>query len=90
MLTGSGWAVAVATVLLLVGGAVADYPELLLLGLAGLVVLVLAAVWMAMGPDVVILREIRPLRVTEGETARGVLTVTNKATRRSPPFLAIE
>jgi uncharacterized protein (DUF58 family) len=90
MLTGSGWAVAVATVLLLVGGAAAGYPELLVLGLAGLVVLVLAAVWMAMGPDVVIRREIRPLRVTEGETARGVLSVTNKATRRSPPFLAIE
>ena len=90
MLTGSGWAVAVATLLLLGAGAAAGYPELLVLGLAGLVVLVVAGVWMAMGPTVRARREVRPLRVTEGETARGVLTVTNVATRRSPPFLAVE
>jgi uncharacterized protein (DUF58 family) len=90
VLTGSGWAVAVATVLLLAGGAVAGYPELLVLGLAGLVVLVVAGVWMAMGPDVRARREVRPLRVTEGETVRGVLTVTNVASRRSPPFLAVD
>lgn len=90
MLTGSGWAVLVATALLLGAGAAAGYPELLVLGLAGVVVLVVAGVWMALGPDVVARREVRPLRVTEGETARGVLTVTNVATRRAPPFLAVE
>ena len=90
LLTGSGWAVVAATVLLLGAGAAAGYPELLVLGLAGLVVLVVAGVWMALGPNVVARREVRPLRVTEGETARGVLTVTNVASRRSPPFLAVE
>jgi uncharacterized protein (DUF58 family) len=90
VLTGSGWAVVAATVLLLGAGAAAGYPELLVLGLAGLVVLVVAGVWMALGPNVVARREVRPLRVTEGETARGVLTVTNVASRRSPPFLAVE
>jgi uncharacterized protein (DUF58 family) len=90
VLTGSGRAVAAAAVLLLVGGAALRYPELLVLGLAGLLLLVAAAVWMALGPHVVARREVRPLRVTEGETARGVLTVTNAASRRSPPFLAVE
>ena len=90
MLTGAGRAVAVATVLLLVAGWFADYPELVVIGTAGLVVLVVAAVWMALGPQVVASREIRPTRVTEGELARGVLTVTNTAERRSPPFLAID
>lgn len=90
MLTGAGRAVAVATVLLLVGGWFADYPELVVLGMAGLVVLVIAAAWMALGPHVVASRAINPLRVTEGELARGVLTVTNAAARRSPPFLAID
>ena len=90
MLTGSGWTVAVATAVLLAAGVAAGYPELLVLGLAGLVVLVVAAVWMALGPNVVARREVAPLRVTEGETARGVLTVTNVASRRSPPFLAVE
>jgi len=90
VLTGAGRAVAVATVLLLVAGWFADYPELVVLGTAGLVVLVVAAVWMALGPHVVASREIRPTRVTEGELARGVLTVTNEAERRSPPFLAID
>jgi uncharacterized protein (DUF58 family) len=45
---------------------------------------------MAFGPNVVAVREIMPQRVVEGELARGVLTVTNAAGRRSPPFLAID
>lgn len=90
MLTGAGRAVGVATVLLLVGGWLGDYPELVVVGLAGLFVLVMAAAWMAMGPHVVAIREITPQRVTEGELARGVVTVTNAAPRRAPPFLVID
>jgi uncharacterized protein (DUF58 family) len=90
MLTGSGRAMAVAAVLLLVGGWWLDWPELVVLGLAATLALILAAVWMAFGPDVTVTREISPLRVTEGELSRGVITTVNRATRRSPPLLAVE
>lgn len=90
MLSGSGRVVAVATAVLLAAGTLADYPELVILGLGGLLALVVAAVWMAFGPHVVATREIHPVRVSEGELARGVLTVTNRAGRRSPPFVAVE
>jgi uncharacterized protein (DUF58 family) len=90
VLTGAGRAVALATVVLLAAGWLADYPELVGLAVAGLAVLVVAAIWMTFGPRVVATRAINPHRVTEGELARAVLTVTNSAPRRSPPFLAVD
>jgi uncharacterized protein (DUF58 family) len=45
---------------------------------------------MVLSPDLAVTREISPLRVTEGELSRGVITVTNRAARRSPPVLAID
>jgi uncharacterized protein (DUF58 family) len=90
VLTGSGRAVAVAAVVLTVVGWLLDWPEFVVLGLAGLLALLTAAVWMAFGPDVSVTREISPLRVTEGETARGVITIVNRSERRSPSLLAIE
>src|SRR5215217_4606007 len=90
MLTSSGRAVAVAALLLLVSGSWLNWPELVVLGLAALVALVIAALWMALSPDLAVTREVSPLRVTEGELSRGVLTVVNRASRRSPPVLAID
>lgn len=90
MLTRSGVAVAVATVILLAAGWAADYPELVALALSGLVTLLAAALWMLARPDLTAIREIRPHRVAVGEPALGVLTVTNEARRRSPPIMAAE
>ncbi|ABW13196.1 protein of unknown function DUF58 [Parafrankia sp. EAN1pec] len=90
MITKSGIAVAVATVVLVVAGSVLDYPELLALGLAAGVALLFAAGWMLVTPDVTLSREIHPPRVFEGDGARALIAVTNAARRRSPPILAAE
>ena len=79
-----------AAVVLTVAGWALDWPELVVLGLAAALALLVAALWMVYGPDVTVTREINPLRVTEGETARGVITIVNRAQRRSPPLLAVE
>jgi uncharacterized protein (DUF58 family) len=90
MITRSGVGVAVATVVLGLAGALLDYPELVVFAVAGAGALAVAAAWMLVTPDVTVVREIQPARVAEGEGARGLLTVTNAARRRSPPFLAAE
>jgi uncharacterized protein (DUF58 family) len=90
MPTKSGMAMAVSAVLLLALGWLADYPELIALGFAALATMVIAAGWMTLRPDLSAVREVRPQRVSEGEKAMGVITLTNESKRRSPPILAAE
>ena len=90
MLTTSGKALVVAAVALLVAGALAGYPELVAIGVACVLALLAALWWVMLRPELVATREISPARVTEGERARAVLTLSNVAARRSPPLLAIE
>jgi uncharacterized protein (DUF58 family) len=90
MLTRTGAVVGIATPLLLVAGIQADYPELVMIGLAGVAALAVAALWMLVRPQIAAVREIRPHRVSEGSPARAVLTVQNTGTRRSPPLVVTE
>ncbi|GAA3117754.1 DUF58 domain-containing protein [Streptomyces echinatus] len=90
MLTRSGLVVALAAAILLSTGALLDYPELTLLGFACLIAILAAALWMLAKPDLLVHRQIRPGRVTEGEEAVGVITVTNEMSRRCPPITAAE
>ena len=90
VLTTSGKVVAGAAVLFLLAGSLAHYPELVAVGLACVLALLTGLWWMLLRPDMVATREVAPARVAEGEPARGILTLTNAAARRSPPLLAVE
>jgi uncharacterized protein (DUF58 family) len=90
MPTRSGIAVGITSVVLLVLGWLADYPEMVAIGFAGLAALIIAGLWMMLRPNLAAVREVRPQRVTEGESAFGVITLTNEGRRRSPPILAAE
>lgn len=90
MLTRSGAIVAVSAVALFAAGGLADYPELVALAFACLAALLMAAIWMLARPDLTVVREVRPHRVTAGGAAFGVVTVTNGGRRRSPPIVALE
>jgi uncharacterized protein (DUF58 family) len=80
---------AVAAVLL-IAGILLDFPELIAIGLAGMLSLIAAAGWMLVRPVVTVVREITPTLVAEGEQVQGVLLLTNTSRRWSPPMSAIE
>lgn len=90
MLTGTGRAVAALAVVLLVGGVVLDYPEVLAVGATCLLALLVAAGWMFLRPDVTATRRIEPERVRVGEPAHAILNIVNETTRPSPPIVATE
>jgi uncharacterized protein (DUF58 family) len=86
--TRNGAATAVAGVLLLAAAVLLGYPELAVFGFAALIALLVAGAWMLAQPRLGVRREIDPPRVTAGEEAVGVLTVTNRAAWRCPPISA--
>ena len=90
VLTPSGRAVGLGGAALVVVGMAAGYPELVLVGAAGVMVVVAALAAMASRVDMTVTREITPVRVPEGDDAFGVLTVENRARRRSPGLIAVE
>ncbi len=90
MITRSGWGAVAATALLLASWPALHYPELLGLGVTGLVTIAGGALWMLARPRIRVTRRVEPARVVEGGEARGVMTVTNVGRRRCPPFVAVE
>src|SRR5215471_6002698 len=90
-LTKTGLAAVLSAVGFLLAGWLANYPELVVLGVACAAALVVALVWMKLvPPDVAATRDIHPVRPAEGATITVVLSVTNKKTRRSSPLVLAE
>src|SRR5215207_8524934 len=75
---------------LLAVGWLAGYLPLIMVGAACATVLAVAAAWMLSRPRLRAEREIRPNRVSEGNPATGMLTVTNESRRRSPGMVVLE
>jgi uncharacterized protein (DUF58 family) len=90
MFTKLGVAVAITSVLAAVGGWSAGSPELVAIGLTGVAALLQAALWMLARPDLLAVREIQPVRVSEGDPARALLLVQNLSRTRSPSILATD
>jgi uncharacterized protein (DUF58 family) len=89
-MTGNGKTLAVVSVVLLMAAFLLGYRELAVFGFAGILALLAAGLWILARPRLVVEREIRPTRVTAGEAATALLTITNASRRRSAPTTAAE
>ena len=83
MLTRNGWWFAALGAACLVAGIALSYRELVILGLAFLGCLIVAAISVGLRPSLEVSREVSPHRVSEGDGASGVITISNLGRRRS-------
>jgi uncharacterized protein (DUF58 family) len=90
MLTRNGWWFAALGAVCLVAGIALSYRELVILGLAFLGCLIVAAISVGLRPSLEVKREVSPHRVSEGDGASGVITITNLGRRRSASVEARE
>ena len=77
MLTRLGWGIAAVSVALYAAGAWLGYAEPVVLATGGALAVVTAVLWTLPRPRLAVRREITPVKVARGESAGGVLTVTN-------------
>lgn len=82
-----GWVVLGGGLVLLLAGAVLGWAELAVIGVAALVVLLLALPWLAGRARVEVELLLDPERVTAGGTVTASLGVTNRAERRTGALL---
>jgi uncharacterized protein (DUF58 family) len=90
VLTPDGRVVAVAALVATLAGVVLDYRELVVLGLGLGFTLVCGALLLRTRSPLRVRREIRPVRVEEGDPALATVTVINDGRRRTPPLVAHE
>jgi uncharacterized protein (DUF58 family) len=88
--TAGGRGVSAASLLLLGAGLALGYVELVVLGVAGLLALAIAVVFVASGSEPLVERRVDPARVSPGELAEGFVTVTNNGRRTMPASVAHE
>ncbi|MEV4757121.1 DUF58 domain-containing protein [Micromonospora sp. NPDC049559] len=89
-LTRTGRRVLAAAALLVPAGAVADYPELVTIGLAGALALGYGLLRTVVPPQVRAERRFEPGRLPEGGSARCRVTVSNPGRRRSGPAEVVD
>jgi uncharacterized protein (DUF58 family) len=77
MLTRLGWGTAAASVVLYAAGAWLGYPEAVVLAAGGVLAVGCAVLWTLPRPRLTVAREVTPDRVARGESASGVLRITN-------------
>lgn len=90
MLTGSGRTLLVLAVLATAGGLAFGYEALVGIGLAFVVVLLGAAIWVTRRPRVDATRVVRPERVTVGGEAVSEMRIQNRSRRRTAGGIALE
>ncbi|MEU2354885.1 DUF58 domain-containing protein [Streptomyces misionensis] len=81
MLSPTGWGTAVGGAVLTAAGYALGYPEAAALGVACLLAVVSAVVWTLPRPGLTAERRITPRKVGRGESADGVVTLTNTGSR---------
>ncbi len=90
MLTGNGRILLAVALVATVGGLVFGYAALVAVGLAFVLVLLIAVVWVTRRPRVDATRVVRPERVTLGDQAVSEMTIHNRSRRRTAGGTALE
>jgi len=90
VLTSTGKTFAVLAVLLTGAGWGLHYPTFLALGLACMVALAAATVWVVRRPRVRAIRDLQPERITVGQRAVSELRITNLGRRSTASGVALE
>ena len=88
--TAAGWSVVIVGGLLTFFGFRWSHRETATLGIAMLLVLLVALAWMVRRTDMKGSRVVEPSRVTEGDDARAVVTIENQSDKRSPRVTGLD